>query len=167
MLLCSPSCLINRYAPRDAGAEASATKKPDPARRDGTLAVRSWTVHDGSTVEAARTAGTRSALAPQESLICLQPPPFHTIAAEIAECKTGDFWERFCRLDQIVPEKALIIGDFGLGSDAAIILDFARDGLNPPVLWLRWGPERRNEWVQGARDFDEFAELLGLTEGVA
>jgi len=101
--------------------------------------------------------------APQESLICLQPPPFHTIAAEMAGCKTGDFWERFCRLDQIVPEQALILGDFGLGSDAAIILDFARDALNPPVLWLRWGPERRNEWLQGARDFDELAKMLGLT----
>ena len=105
--------------------------------------------------------------APQESLICLQPPPFHTVAAEMAGCTTGDFWQRFCRLDQIVPDKALILGDFGLGSDAPIILDFAHDALNPPVLWLRWGPERRNEWLQGARDFDEFAEMLGLTEGVA
>jgi hypothetical protein len=30
------------------------------------------------------------------------------------------------------------------------------------VFRLRWGPDGRNEWVQGARDFDEFAEILGL-----
>ena len=70
-----------------------------------------------------------------------------------------------------------------------IILDYARDPLNPPVLRLRWGTKiesmgwvRRllllvfrirwektsntTEWVQGARDFDEFAEMLGLAEGV-
>lgn len=103
--------------------------------------------------------------APQESLICLQPSPFHTIAAEQAWRSSGDFWEQFCRLDQIVPERALIVGDFGLGSDAPIILDFARDAEKPPVLYLRWGPEHHNEWVQGARDFHEFAELLGLAEG--
>jgi hypothetical protein len=68
--------------------------------------------------------------------------------------------------DQIDPEKALIIGDFGLGSDSPIILDFARNASNPPVLRLRWGPDQRNEWVQGARDFDEFAEMLGLADRV-
>jgi len=105
--------------------------------------------------------------APEESLICLQPPPFHSLADEMAAGDTRDFWEQFGALEQIVPEQALIIGDFGLGSDAPVILDFARDASNPPVLRLRWGPDRRNEWVQGARDFDEFAQVLGLTEGVA
>ena len=79
----------------------------------------------------------------------------------------GDFWERFGALHQIVPEKALIIGDFGLGSDAPIVLDFAKDASNPPVLRLRWGSDQRNDWVLGARDFDEFAEMLGLAGGVA
>jgi hypothetical protein len=100
--------------------------------------------------------------AAEESLICLQPPPFPTVPQERAAGGAGDFWERFGALDQIVPEKSLIIGDFGLGSDSPVILDFARDAFNPPVLRLRWGLDRRNEWVQGARDFDEFAELLGL-----
>jgi hypothetical protein len=103
--------------------------------------------------------------AKEESLICLQPPPFTTIAQQQAAGGTDGFWKRFGALDQIVPEKALIIGDFGLGSDSPIILDFARNASNPPVLRLRWGPNRCNEWVQGARDFDEFAAMLGLTVG--
>ncbi len=98
-----------------------------------------------------------------ESLICLWPPPFRTIAQVQAACGAGDFWERFGALQEIVPERALIIGDFGLGSDSPVVLDFARDASNPPVLRLRWGPRGQgNEWVQGARDFDEFAAMLGL-----
>lgn len=103
--------------------------------------------------------------AQEESLICLHSPPFTTIAQYQAAGGADDFWERFGALDQIVPEKALIIGDFGLGSDSPIILDFARNPSDPPVLRLRWGPDRRNEWVQGARNFDELAEMLGLTVG--
>jgi hypothetical protein len=100
--------------------------------------------------------------AAEESQICLQPFPFPTIAQERAAGGAGDFWERFGALDQIVPEKALIIGDFGLGSDSPIILDFSRDLSNPPVLRLFWGPDGRTGWVQGARDFEELAEMLGL-----
>jgi hypothetical protein len=105
--------------------------------------------------------------APSESLICLQPPPFPTIAMLVDAGHAGDFWERFGALDQIVPEKALVIGDFGLGSDSPIILDFSANASNPPVLHLHWGPDKRTQWVQGARDFDEFAGMLGLSAGVA
>jgi hypothetical protein len=103
----------------------------------------------------------------EESFVCLQPPPFPTIAQERAAGGAGDFWELFGALDQIVPERALIIGDFGIGSDAPIILDFSRNSSNPPVFRLRWGEDRRTEWVQGARDFDEFAEMLGLVAEAA
>jgi hypothetical protein len=106
--------------------------------------------------------------AADETLICLQPPPFPTIATVRAAGGAGDFWERFGALEQIDPERALLIGDFGLGSDSPIILDYARSPSSPPVLRLRWGPRgQSNEWVQGARDFDEFAEMLGLAEGIA
>ncbi len=104
--------------------------------------------------------------APEESLICFAPPPFRTIAQGRALGGAGDFWERFGALDQIVPEKAVVIGDFGIGADSPIILDYSRNLSNPPVLRLRWGPNKRNEWVQGARDFDDFAEILGLPDGV-
>ena len=101
--------------------------------------------------------------AAEETLICLQPPPFPTIAQVRAAGRAGDFWERFGALDQIDPERAVIIGDFGLGSDSPIVLDYARNPSNPPVLRLRWGSQGKgNEWVVGASDFDEFAKMLGL-----
>jgi hypothetical protein len=100
--------------------------------------------------------------------MCLELPPFRTIAKVRGAGGAGDFWERFGALDQIDPERALIIGDFGLGSDSPVILDYALNPSSPPVLRLRWGPRGLgNEWVQGARDFDEFAEMLGLAGEVA
>jgi hypothetical protein len=54
-----------------------------------------------------------------------------------------------------------------MSSVSKIRLPRGRDASNPPVLRLKWGPRTQgNEWVQGAQDFDEFAEMLGLTEGV-
>lgn len=101
--------------------------------------------------------------AAEHSLICLQPPPFLTIAQLQGPKCADEFWETFGALDQIVPDKALDIGDFGLGSDSAIILDFHSNPINPPVLYLQWRERGNgNRWVQGARDFDEFAEMLGL-----
>lgn len=103
--------------------------------------------------------------APDETLICLAPPPFRTIAAERGAGGSGNFWPRFGALHQIEPEKAIVIGDFGLGSDSPIILDYSRNAADPPVLRLRWsgnGGQVETEWVEGARNFDHFAELLGL-----
>jgi hypothetical protein len=104
--------------------------------------------------------------APEETLICLQPPPFPTVAMEMAKGRSGDFWQRFGALHQIVPEQTLIIGDFGMGSDAPIALDFAANSSDPPVIRLRWRGGEPNAWVRGAANFDEFAAMLGLA-GVA
>ena len=100
--------------------------------------------------------------ADDESLICLQPPPFYTVAQYRDGGGSGDSWQKFGALDQIVPDLVLVIGDFGLGSDSVVALDYARNSSNPPVLRLRWGKDGRNKWMQGARDFDEFAALLGF-----
>lgn len=102
--------------------------------------------------------------AAEESVMYLMPPPFFTIAILLVKQGEQDFWHLFGALDQIHPERALIIGDFGLGSDSPIILDYARNAINPPVLRLRWASEagKSNEWVIGASCFDEFATMLGL-----
>ena len=108
--------------------------------------------------------------APEEDQIFLQPPPFHTIAQEVASVSSivvEEFWGRYGSLNEIAPEKALILGDFGPGSDAPIILNYAADPKDPPVFRLRWREGRATDWVQGARNFAEFASLLGLTETVA
>jgi hypothetical protein len=100
--------------------------------------------------------------AENERCICFQPPPFPTLAHYVSFGPEG-FWERHGALDQIDPARAIVIGDFGHGADSVVILDYARDAVNPPVLRLRWRPRGvGNQWVQGARDFDEFAAMLGL-----
>jgi hypothetical protein len=99
-----------------------------------------------------------------ESLICLARPAFATIAAVRAAGGSGDFWRRFGALHQIAPEKALVIGDFGLGSDSPIVLDYSRNSADPPVLRLRWSDGPHTEWVEGGSNFDHFAELLGLAD---
>jgi hypothetical protein len=106
--------------------------------------------------------------APEESEIHLWLPPFHTIADELASASVvvvNEFWKRHGALDEISADKALILGDFGLGSDAPIILNYAVDAVDPPVFRLRWLPNQPTTWVQGARNFDEFASILGLTRG--
>ena len=106
--------------------------------------------------------------APEEELIYLNAPPFRTIADELQAASAvvvNEFWMRHGALNQIVPEKALILGDFGLGSDAPIILDYAQHASDPPVLRLRYAGAS-TDWVRGARNFEEFATMLGLTGDV-
>jgi hypothetical protein len=135
------------------------------------VAAGIWPSADGASMLAQQShpligADRVRRFAADESVICLWPPPFRTIAQERVAGGAGEFWERFGALDQIDPEWALIIGDFGLGSDSPVILDFARGPYNPPVFRLRWGPRGEgNEWVLGARDFHEFVALLGLGDG--
>ena len=101
--------------------------------------------------------------AADEACICLQPPLFPTLAEVVAAGGAGDFWGRFGALDRIDPARAVLIADFGIGADAVVVLDYTRDPANPQVLRLRWAKRGvGNSWVQGARDFDEFAAMLGL-----
>ncbi len=59
------------------------------------------------------------------------------------------------------------IGDFGLGSDSPILLDYRADRQSPAVIRLLWKNPGPNVWVRCADDFDLFADMLGLDgEGV-
>jgi hypothetical protein len=101
--------------------------------------------------------------AEDETLICLERPPFRTIADEMQHEGSGDFWEKYAAIDQITPERALIIGDFGMGSDSPIVLCFRENAVDPAVLRLKWGIRGEgNAWVEGAANFESFARLLGL-----
>lgn len=60
---------------------------------------------------------------------------------------------------------AIEIGDFGIGSDAPIVLDYRVDVTNPCVIRLRYGensPPLIGKWVVMAPDFASFVEALGL-----
>jgi hypothetical protein len=94
---------------------------------------------------------------PGESSLYLFWPPFSTIAQVCARNERG-FWSKFGALEQIDPERALLIGDFGLGSDTAIVLDYRRPN-SPPLLRLTWtATATRTRWVPF---FDTFAAFAG------
>ncbi|VTR96267.1 Putative integron gene cassette protein OS=uncultured bacterium GN=ORF1 PE=4 SV=1 [Gemmata massiliana] len=102
------------------------------------------------------------ALAPGESSICLYPPPFATVAMSLVG-EGANFYYRFGALDQLVPEAAIDIGDFGLGSDAPIFLDYRESPNNPRVIRLCWSEGgRSNTWKVMAPDFPSFMKALGL-----
>lgn len=98
-------------------------------------------------------------LAIDEESLFLDPPPFSTLADEVAT--NPHFWLEHGALGEIDPDRALIIGDFGSGSDAAIVLDYRRSHDEPAVLRLAWGSEG-NHWVEISPTFESFARVLGL-----
>lgn len=109
-----------------------------------------------------RVSGDRiRALAPEESLIFLEPPPFSTVRQLGA---AHPFWRGpMADPNGIDPDRTIVLGDFGLGSDAPIALDYRHDAANPRVIRLRWvGPDTPNRWVVMAPDFASFAAALGL-----
>ena len=60
-------------------------------------------------------------------------------------------------------EHSVVIGDFGIGSDAPIILDYRLDPDSPRVLRLRWGSDiRHNQWIIAAETFDLMCDVLEL-----
>lgn len=104
--------------------------------------------------------------APEESVIYLYPPPFRTVAAHIDDVEkrfgVDRFWATYAALEGISPELSLVVGDFGIGSDAPIVVDYRQVSSNPPVLRLLWRKPEPNVWVRCADSFDEFANLLEL-----
>jgi hypothetical protein len=103
--------------------------------------------------------------APEENRIVFYPPPFVTIAEQLG----GDmlrYWTEFGALNEIIPELIVPLGDFGIGSDTAVALDYRADRDNPAVIRLLWRqPGQPNTWVRCADSFDEFASMLGLRAG--
>lgn len=58
---------------------------------------------------------------------------------------------------------AVDIGDFGLGSDAPILLDYRTDTSNPSVIRLKWSLNGiANQWVPMADSIQHFVDVLGL-----
>jgi len=98
--------------------------------------------------------------APRAHSICLYPPPFCTVSP------TDRFFSEYGLLGGISPELCVDIGDFGLGSDAPLLLNYRQDRTNPTVIGPEWVGERGspNVWVVFAKNFDEFADMLGLDD---
>jgi hypothetical protein len=111
-------------------------------------------------------------IAPEEGDLFLYAPPFQTVATLIARGEV--FWDRpSSDPSGLVRDKALAIGDFGLGADAPIVLDYRDNPDNPTVRYLQWifiaGEQpgtpnfgSQNSWVVLAPSFEAFVERLGL-----
>jgi hypothetical protein len=99
------------------------------------------------------------AFAPEEFGIFLYAPPFHTIQQEIDNsCGLTD--EQYALAD-IDPSLTVPIGEFGVGSDTAIALDFRTTQQYPSVIRLVWNfPEQPNRWRLVAPSFVEFWNIL-------
>jgi hypothetical protein len=104
-------------------------------------------------------------LSSHDDRIVLMPPPFHTIGDEV---RGGNhFWKTgVTDPKEIDYDKALIIADFGMGSDSPIVLYYEpKDSAR--VMYLRWignGQDIRHEWVETHRSFDDFAVAVGLSK---
>jgi hypothetical protein len=101
--------------------------------------------------------------APDEDKIYFVRPPFSTVD-ERSRGGEQTFWSTFAAAEDISPKLSVFIGSFGLGSDSPIVLDYRRDGVNPPVIRLKWRKAvgLPNVWIRCADSFDEFADMLGL-----
>jgi hypothetical protein len=116
--------------------------------------------------------GIVEALVPGEQEIWLSPPPLHTIEADNLR-----WFEQFRRAGDIDFSRAVIIGDFGPGTDAPIVLDFRQDPPSVKALRLRWFPNPlsgkvaqkavtnlrpEGHWVHLALSLDDFIARIGI-----
>lgn len=101
-------------------------------------------------------------IAPTETQLFLYPPPFRTVQRCVDQGEP--FWlEPVAAPGDLDPKLAIAIGDFGLGSDAPLVLDYRVDRLRPRVLRLQWRAQATvNRWMLVTRGFDEFCDRLEL-----
>ena len=105
-------------------------------------------------------------LIPDESQIFFYNPPFTTVKQNIE--LGDDYWdwpEVVPSLSQIDTSKTLIIGDFGIGSETVLALDYSRNVTSPAVIrfmWFEKNPIENNKWIVVSESFDEFASKLEL-----
>lgn len=104
-------------------------------------------------------------VSPDDDKIVLMRPPFHTIADEVNHDNT--FWVRdLTNYGEIDYSKAVIIADFGLGSDSPIIL-YYDDSESPKVMYLKWsisGSDIHHSWVCTHSSLEKFAADTGLLD---
>lgn len=109
--------------------------------------------------------GAARRLSTNDDQLVLMPPPFHSIADEIRD---GNAWWKtdLTNVGEIDYEKAVIIADFGMGSDSPIILYYATLD-EPQVLFLKWTwrkRQARHSWARTHATFEAFAADVGLIE---
>ena len=105
---------------------------------------------------------------PEEDNLYFYSPPFVTINRLL---KRGDAFflmpEVKDSLEQIDVNKTVLIGDFGIGSETELALNYSDSENYPSVIRLKWFYDYDNhlrwaKWVRVSDSFDEFARLAGL-----
>jgi hypothetical protein len=100
---------------------------------------------------------------PEEDQLILLPPPFHTIENELEN--GNEFWNKeLTNVGEIDYSKAVIIADFGIGSDSPIVLYYESNN-NPSIMYLKWecaGTYCRHKWERTHDSFNRFAYDVGL-----
>ncbi len=104
-------------------------------------------------------------LADDEDRIYFYPPPFLTVETIMSNRQEREFWQSdHAASNEIKFNYSVVLGDFGLGSDSPIILDYQHSLTTPCVKRLKWGPGPNcvNHWVEMASSFNDFADALHL-----
>jgi hypothetical protein len=108
----------------------------------------------------------------------LDCPPLYSVASLIEQGQ--DFWKMpEYAIEQIDPNLTLVIGDFGMGSEEILALDYRGREHDPSVIRLKWFDNtngvsevefkekiKQNNWVQVAPDFATFCRDIGLGRGI-
>ena len=102
-------------------------------------------------------------ISPDDRKLILMIPPFHTIQDEIND--GHKFWtSELSNVGEIDYSNALIIADFGIGSDSVVIL-YLDEALEPCVKYLKWsgmGQNVTHTWEHVDDNFRNFAIRIGL-----
>ena len=85
------------------------------------------------------------------------------------EIHSNRFWTDYSTsLHEINPDLSLILGDFGIGSDSALILDYRQSP--PRLLRLKWNHDQMEKgnleghWVDFDIPFEELATEMRKTK---
>ncbi len=102
-------------------------------------------------------------ISPDDDQLILMAPPFHTIQDEV---DGGNEWwvSGLTNPTEIDYSQAVIIADFGAGSDSPIILHYQHEQ-EPVVMYLKWtyhDQDVKHSWVKSHESFEQFACEMGL-----
>jgi hypothetical protein len=142
-----------------------------PSLLDDMLSQGRWPRSQKEAMKPAVSGEAVRSLAPDENEIWLCVPPFHTVAEDNLA------WLDQFRVREIDFDRAVILGDFGPGSDSPLVLDFGEDPPsvkrlkitahpNPNAGTAPWPEGARfrvdGHWVTMSNTFDELVLRLGL-----
>jgi hypothetical protein len=142
-----------------------------PAIVDEMLRLGTWPSDDARWWESRAPEQLVRAILPDEGCFCLFSPPFRTLEDD-QRMSRSRWWKQFldrCRHpDEVDYSKAVMVADFGPGSENPVVLDYRHTP--PEVMALSFtfhrdrdpGQELEGHWVVLASTLEELLDKLGL-----